>query len=97
MQAHPITVGKWKRQDDWAGKLASSQEKVAQKGATTPVRKKTAHDEAFRSYLEAGGKVSNQALADKVGVSGTTISNWKNAGRLEQAAEADNEIESERG
>ena len=56
VQAHPITVGKWKRRDDWAGKLASSQEKVAPKGATTPVRKKTAHDEAFRSYLEAGAE-----------------------------------------
>jgi transposase len=78
--AHPITVGKWKRQDDWTGKLAAAEEKVPKKPGAASARKKIAHDEAFKSYLEARGKVSNKALADKVGVSATTISNWKTAG-----------------
>lgn len=77
--AHPITVGKWKRQDDWTGKLAQAEEKVPRKQQRSSARNKIAHDEAFESYLVASGKVSNKTLADKVGVSATTISNWKNA------------------
>jgi transposase len=77
--AHPLTVGKWKRDDDWTGKLASGQAKLTEKGKTAPVRKKTAHEQAFKLYVEAGGKISNKALADKVGVSAASISNWKTA------------------
>lgn len=77
--AHPITVGKWKKQDNWAGKLAAGQAKPPQKKEAKPVRKKTAHEAAFAAYLKTGGKISNKALADQVGVSATTISNWKTA------------------
>lgn len=77
--AHPITVGKWKKEDNWAGKLAAGQAKPPQKKEAKPVRKKTAHEAAFAAYLKAGGKMSNKALADQVGVSATTISNWKTA------------------
>jgi transposase len=77
--AHPITVGKWKRQDDWTGKLASDQVKPPERKETAAVRKKAAREEAFKLYVEAGGKISNTALADRVGVSATSISNWKTA------------------
>jgi transposase len=77
--AHPLTVGKWKRDDDWTGKLATGQARPTEKEKTAPVRKKAAHEQAFKLYVEAGGKISIKALADKVGVSATTISNWKTA------------------
>jgi uncharacterized protein YjcR len=77
--AHPLTVGKWKRQDDWAGKLAEAQAKGPKKARKTSLRKKAAHDEAFKSYMEAGGKLSNKALADQVGASAASIANWKAA------------------
>jgi transposase len=77
--AHPLTVGKWKRQDDWTGKLAQAQVKGPEKTRKTSVRKKGARDEAFKSYVEAGGKISNKALADQVGASSASIANWKAA------------------
>ena len=77
--AHPITVGKWKREDDWTGKLSELKKNAPKKQQVSSARKKKAHDEAFRLYVESSGKVSNKALADKVGVSATTISNWKSA------------------
>jgi hypothetical protein len=77
--AHPITVGKWKREDAWSEKLAQAGEEASQGQRRSSARKKVAHDEAFKLYLEAGGKMSNLALAEKVGVSATTISNWKTA------------------
>lgn len=79
--AHPITVGKWKQQDDWNRKLSKGSSKPAQKAetGTAPARKKSPREQAFKAYLKAGGKISNKAIADQVGVSGTTISNWKKA------------------
>ena len=75
--AHPITVGKWKRQDDWTGKLAEAQAKRPEKARKTSVRKQAAHDEAFKSYMEVGGQISNKALADQLGASPTSIASWK--------------------
>jgi uncharacterized protein YjcR len=77
--AHPITVGKWKREDDWTGKLSEAEKNAPKKQQVSSARKKKAHDEALRLYVESNGKVSNKALADRVGVSATTISNWKTA------------------
>jgi hypothetical protein len=77
--AHPLTVGKWKREDNWSEKLAQAEERVPQMQQRSSARKKIAHDEALKLYVEAGGKISNMALAEKVHVSATTISNWKTA------------------
>ena len=46
-------------------------------------RKKGAHDQALKLYLEAEGKITNTALASTVGVSTNSIANWK---RVEQWA-----------
>lgn len=131
--AHPITVGNWKKQDNWIGKLpetptknapaasspasaetaraakpsaeakrpaaakpkATAKPKAAAKpaamekdqAAATP-RKRTrkspgvyqaARSEALKVYLEAGGKISNEALARQFGVSSAAIVSWKSS------------------
>jgi hypothetical protein len=77
--AHPITVGKWKRQDNWTGKLAEAQAKGSEKRRKSSLRKKGAHDEAFKAYIEAGGDISNKTLAEQVGASASSIASWKAA------------------
>lgn len=77
--AHPITVGKWKKQDNWAAKLAAGKPKTPQKASAAPAAKKGSREQALKSYLKAGGKITNKAIADQIGVSATTISNWKKA------------------
>jgi uncharacterized protein YjcR len=77
VRVNALTVGRWKRDDDWAGKL---KEKVEAKAASPGVvRKKAARDEALRLYLDAGGNVTNKELALAVDVSPATISKWKEA------------------
>jgi len=74
---HPLSVGRWKRDDDWPVKLAKAQAKGPEKARKISVRKQQAHDKAFKAYLESGGKISNRVLADQVGVSAAGISSWK--------------------
>jgi transposase len=93
---NPLTVGRWKKQDNWAAKLEEPKPKPKPKAPAakieqpkpkasavkrpTAVRKKAKQEEALKLYLKAGGKITNNALATKIGVSPVTISNWKNAG-----------------
>ncbi|MEW6140488.1 MAG: phage terminase small subunit-related protein [Thermodesulfobacteriota bacterium] len=85
--ANAITVGKWKRKDDWESKLASARPTMP-----TPVRKKDAYEKALKYYLEAKGQIANAALAEKVKVSAATISKWKGseewADKLKEQTEA---------
>ena len=81
---HPLSVGRWKKQDNWAAKLEEPKPKPKPRapGAKRPpvVRKKSKQEEAMKLYVESGGQITNKALATKVGVSPITISNWKKAG-----------------
>ncbi len=83
VEASHFTVGKWKKEDEWTKKLAAKSEKREKKAGSRPPRKKGAHDQALKLYLEAEGKITNTALASTVGVSTNSIANWK---RVEQWA-----------
>jgi uncharacterized protein YjcR len=74
---NPLTVGRWKREDDWATKLTQKAKEGKEKGELGPIRKKDAHDRALKMYLESEGKIANTQLASTVGVSATTIAKWK--------------------
>jgi uncharacterized protein YjcR len=78
---NPLTVGKWKKADDWTAKLTEKSEKRPQKVAPKAPRKKDAHDQALNLYLESEGKIGNTGLASKVGVSPNSIANWKRSER----------------
>lgn len=81
VKVNPLTVGRWKREDDWDTKLKEQEESGAKQARAGVVRKKGARDQAVALYLEAGGNVTNKDLALKVGVSPATISKWKEMDR----------------
>jgi hypothetical protein len=81
VEASHFTVGKWKKEDEWTKKLAAKSEKREEKAGSRPPRKKGAHDQALKLYLEAEGKITNKALASSVGVSKSSIVNWKRSER----------------
>jgi uncharacterized protein YjcR len=73
---NPLTVGRWKRDDDWESELKAGQ--VPQgRAAVRVVRKKAARDKALKLYVDAAGNITNKDLARQVGVSPATISKWK--------------------
>lgn len=80
---HPLTVGRWKKQDNWAAKLEEPKPKPKPKApmAKRPpvVRKKAKQEEALKLYIKSGGKITNKALATTIGVNAATISKWKDA------------------
>lgn len=82
---HPLTVGRWRKQDNWGAKLEESKPNRMRRApaAKRPVevRKKAKLEEALKLYVESGGQISNIALATQVGVSAATISKWKDAGQ----------------
>jgi uncharacterized protein YjcR len=77
VKVNALTVGRWKRYDDWEGKLKGIEEAAAKEAAPVTVRKKAARDKAVKLYLDAGGNITNKDLAMKAGVSPATISKWK--------------------
>jgi hypothetical protein len=80
VEASHFTVGKWKKEDEWTKKMAAKSEKREKKVGSRPPRKKGAHDQALKVYLEAEGNITNTALASTVGVSQNSIATWKRSG-----------------
>jgi len=76
---NPLTIGKWKKQDAWESKLRKARAESRAKEGPAVVRKKDARNQAVKIYLESEGKITNKALADRIGVSPATISSWKTA------------------
>jgi hypothetical protein len=81
VEASHFTVGKWKKEDEWTKKLAAKSEKREQKTGSRPPRKKGEHEQALKLYLEAEGRITNKVLASTVGVSLSSIVNWKRSER----------------
>ena len=77
VKVNALTVGRWKRDDDWVSKLQGMDQPSIKEAPVATVRKKAARDKAFKHYLDAGGNITNKDLARKVGVSPATISKWK--------------------
>jgi uncharacterized protein YjcR len=77
VKVNALTVGRWKRDDDWETKLKDMEQKPVKEVTAVTVRKKAARDKALKQYLDAGGNITNKDLARKVGVSPATISKWK--------------------
>jgi hypothetical protein len=75
-KVNALTVGRWKRENDWEAKLKGEEQEAAVEVGGV-VRKKAARDKAIKIYLEAGGNITNKDLAKKTGVSPATISKWK--------------------
>ncbi len=91
VKVNPLTVGRWKRDDNWESRLTAG-DHPAQKEGAGMVRKKAARDKAVKLYMEEGGNITNKELAIKVGVSPATISKWKQAdGWIDQLAPAEAE------
>lgn len=81
VRVNPLNVGRWKREDDWASKLTQKTKKRKEKAEPAPVRKKAAHDQALKLYLESEGNIENTQIARTVGVSAATIAKWKGSER----------------
>jgi len=77
VKVNALTVGRWKRDENWEDKLKGVEQTVAPKEAGGVVRKKAASDKALKIYMEAAGNITNKDLAKRVGVSPATISKWK--------------------
>jgi len=91
LEVNRLTVGRWKRDDNWKSKLKAGEHAAPQKSAGV-IRKKAAHEEAVKLYMEVAGTVTNKELAKKVGVSAPTISNWKQAdGWIDQLTASESE------
>jgi uncharacterized protein YjcR len=74
-KVNALTIGRWKRENDWEAKLKGEEEQPKEMGGV--VRKKAARDKAIKLYLDADGNITNKDLAKRVGVSPATISKWK--------------------
>jgi hypothetical protein len=81
LHVNALTVGRWRREDDWATILSARENVAPGDGKPALVRKRSARDLAEKLYFEAGGNVSNKELAGAVGVSPATISKWKDVDR----------------
>jgi uncharacterized protein YjcR len=77
VKVNALTVGRWKREENWEDKLKGLEQAPSPKESGGVVRKKVARDKALKIYLEAGGNITNKDLADRVEVSPATISKWK--------------------
>jgi uncharacterized protein YjcR len=77
VKVNALTVGRWKRDENWEDKLKGVEQTVAPKETGGIVRKKAASDKALKIYMEAAGNITNKDLAKRVGVSPATISKWK--------------------
>jgi uncharacterized protein YjcR len=75
VKVNALTIGRWKREEDWESKLRGGDYEVRDSGGV--IRKKEAKDKALSLYMDASGNVTNKDLAIKVGVSPATISKWK--------------------
>jgi hypothetical protein len=80
VNVNALTVGRWKRDDDWEAKLVGAEHGAGNEG-TGIIRKKAARDQALKLYLDAGGNITNKELAQVVDVSPATISKWKETDR----------------
>jgi hypothetical protein len=80
LQVHPLTVGRWKRADQWASKLQERRDAGVKEFVAPATRKKAALEQALKLYLDTGGKITNKELAKQVGVSPRSIGTWKTAG-----------------
>jgi uncharacterized protein YjcR len=77
LTVNPLTVGRWKRDDQWEEKLKEMESAGTKETAGAVVRKRAARDKAFKLYMDEGGNITNKELALHVGVSPATISKWK--------------------
>lgn len=87
---NPLTVGRWKREDNWQKTL---EEKLAEPARQAPpagdvVRKKAQHDAALKLFLDSGGKITNKEMAKTVHVSPATIAKWKTVEKWAEKAVA---------
>ena len=73
---HPLTVGRWKRQEGWESNLRRARSLDRARQGAPAVRKKAAHDQALRLFLKSGGRIESTELADKVGVRPITVRGW---------------------
>jgi uncharacterized protein YjcR len=77
VKVNALTIGRWKRDENWEDKLKGVQLDAGFKETGSVVRKKAASDKALRIYLDAEGNITNKDLAKRVDVSPATISKWK--------------------
>jgi len=79
VSVNPLTVGRWKRDDNWLEKLKEQEAAAARGTGKAAIRKKAALEQAIQIYTQARGNITNKDLALQVGVSPATISKWKEA------------------
>ena len=95
LNVNPLTIGRWKRNDNWGSKLEAGAS-ISPKKASGAVRKRTAHDQALKLYTEVWGNITNRDLAKRVGVTPATISKWKQTdGWIDQLAPWEAEVTAE--
>jgi len=77
VKVNPLTIGRWKSAENWAGMLKKAKAQTKTAPARRGVRKKEARDKALQLFLASGGAITNKKLATQVKVSAATIAKWK--------------------
>jgi transposase-like protein len=84
VNVNPLTIGRWKREKAWDQELKEYEARQTKETAPVVIRKKGQLQRALQLFLEAGGRITNKDLADKVKVSAATISAWKKQEKWEE-------------
>jgi uncharacterized protein YjcR len=77
VKVNPLTIGRWKAAENWAGMVKKSKAPAKRVRAPRGVRKKEARDKALQLFQASGGAITNKKLAAQVKVSAATIAKWK--------------------
>jgi hypothetical protein len=73
-----FSVRRWHKIENWKEKIKGPPAGEKRKHVEgVGIRKKDLFDQAVKIFNESGGKISNVELGKKLGISGTTIANWK--------------------
>lgn len=73
-----FSVGRWHKMENWKEKIKGAPTSHKQNPVqAASVRNKDLFDQAVKLFNESGGKISNTALSKQIGVSPTSIANWK--------------------
>jgi uncharacterized protein YjcR len=77
VNVNPLTIGRWKAAENWAGMVKKAKAPAKPVRAPRGVRKKEARDKALALFQASGGAITNKQLAAQVKVSAATIAKWR--------------------
>jgi uncharacterized protein YjcR len=89
VKTRPNVIGAWIAKEGWRNRLTGkpqertgiekpkAQTKSKRAGKTRLLRKPETFDKALQMFRESGGKISNTAISEALGIGMATVSKWK--------------------